>query len=120
MGALLTRRKSLHYEAFSVSPDYLEESDEHSAPWPYEYMFQLTYANRVLKTWAALARMGKTGVRNLIIRCNRMADLLDQFVRKAPGLELLSPTSLSVVNFRHVPKGTELNADELDKLNVRI
>lgn len=120
-GALLTRRKSLHREAFSVSPDYLEEGDEHSAaPWPYEYMFQLTYANRALKTWAALARMGKMGVRNLIIRCNRMADLLDQFVREAPDLELLSPTSLSVVNFRYAPKGKELNADELDKLNDRI
>ena len=123
-GALLTRRKSLHREAFSLTPDYLEQGAHDGAPWPYEYMFQLTYANRALKTWAALARMGKAGVRDLIIRCNRLADVLDRCVCEAPDLERLSPTSLSVVNFRYVPDhmagGRGLDPAQLDDLNERI
>ncbi len=119
-GALLTRRKSLHREAFSLTPDYLEAGGHDGAPWPYEYMFQLTYANRALKTWAALARMGKSGVRDLIIRCNRLADLLDRCVSEAPDLQCLSPTSLSVVNFRYVPEGSNLDPAQLDDLNQRI
>ncbi len=119
-GALLTRHKSLHREAFSLTPDYLEQGEHDGAPWPYEYMFQLTYANRALKTWAALARMGKSGVRDLIIRCNALADLLDQLVSDAPDLERLSPTSLSVVNFRYVPEGQDLDPAQLDDLNERI
>jgi len=119
-GALLTRRKSMHREAFSLTPAYLEAGAGDSAPWPYEYMFQLTYANRALKTWAALARMGKSGVRDLIIRCNRLATLLDKYVAEAHDLEILSPTSLSVVNFRYVPEGRDLEHKELDDLNQRI
>jgi len=119
-GALLTQRKSLHRAAFSLTPDYLEEGEHGGAPWPYEYMFQLTYANRALKTWAALARMGRTGVRDLVIRCNALARLLDGCVSDAPDLELLSPTSLSVVNFRYVPEGKGLNEEQLDALNETI
>ena len=119
-GALLTRRKSLHREAFSLTPDYLESGEHDGAPWPYEHMFQLTYANRALKTWAALARMGRTGVRNLIIRCNRLADKLDRYIDDEPDLERLSPTSLSVVNFRYAPRGCDLNPAQLDDLNQRI
>ncbi len=119
-GALLTRRKSLHRETFSLAPDYLSEGAHDGAPWPYEYMFQLTYANRALKTWAAIARMGRDGVRDLIIRCNRVADLLNQCVVDAPDLQRLSPTSLSVVNFRYVPETGGLDAAELDTLNQQI
>jgi len=119
-GALLTRRKSLHREAYTLTPDYLEESDQHGAPWPYEYILQLTYANRGIKTWAAIARLGRDGVRDLVIRCNRLAAYLDNLVGEAPDLERLAPQSLSVVNFRYVPQGGDLSDEALDTLNTRI
>jgi glutamate/tyrosine decarboxylase-like PLP-dependent enzyme len=119
-GALLTRHKALHREAFTLTPDYLEKGDEHSVPWPYEYRFQLTYANRAIKTWAAIARLGKEGVAALVIRCNQLAATLDSLVQSADDLELLAATSLSVVNFRYVPPGQDLDAAMLDELNERI
>ncbi len=119
-GALLTRRKSVHRAAFTLTPDYLEEGSHSSAPWPYEYMFQLTYANRSIKTWAALARMGRAGVKELVIRCNRLARFLDSLVEEAPDLERLAPTSLSVVNFRYVPVDRQCSEDELNDLNEKI
>lgn len=119
-GALLTRHKALHREAFTLTPDYLDKGDEHSVPWPYEYRFQLTYANRSIKTWAAIARLGKAGVATLITHCNALAAQLDKSVQGADDLELLAPTSLSVVNFRYVPTGRDLDDTKLGALNEHI
>ncbi len=119
-GALLTRHKALHRQAFTLTADYLRKGDEHEVPWPYEYMFQLTYANRSVKTWAAIARLGRRGIQALVVRCNQLARTLDRIIGDADDLELLAPTSLSVVNFRYVPPGRRLDDDALDALNENI
>lgn len=119
-GALLTRHKVLHRQAFTLTPDYLRRGDQHEVPWPYEYMFQLTYANRSIKTWAAIARLGRRGIRALVVRCNELATALDGIIRRSDDLELLAPTSLSVVNFRYRPPGATLDDDALDALNEQI
>lgn len=115
-GALLMRHPERHRDAFSTTPDYLSGPGEASAPWTYEYMFQLTYANRVLKTLAAIARLGRAGVRDLVVGCNGLARELGEMIEASPDLELLSPVSLSVVNFRHRGDG---NADDaaIDAIN---
>ena len=118
-GALLTKHPDVHRAAFSLTPDYLVEGNS-EVPWPCEHMFQLTYGNRALKTWAALARLGRSGLAELVMRCNRLADLLDARVRAEPELELLAPASLSVVNFRYRPAGRQLDEAALDELNARI
>ncbi len=118
-GALLTRHPEVHRAAYSLTPDYLEAGHS-EAPWPYEHMFQLTYGNRALKVWAAIARLGRSGVAELVTRCNRLAKLLEERVRATADLELLSAASLSVVNFRYRPAGRDLNDAALDALNERI
>ncbi|HJR21595.1 MAG TPA: aminotransferase class V-fold PLP-dependent enzyme [Dongiaceae bacterium] len=118
-GALLTRHPEAHRAAYSLTPDYLEAGHS-EAPWPYEHMFQLTYGNRALKVWAAIARLGRAGVTELVTRCNALAKLLEQRVRETADLELLSPASLSVVNFRYRPEDRALNDAALDSLNDRI
>lgn len=119
-GALLTRRKSAHRDAYSLTPDYLEGESGSGAPWPYEYMYQLTYGDRALKTWATLARLGRTGLRDMIAGNNRVAEALGQTIEESSLLELMAPVSLSVVNFRFVPTGSGLSGVELDHLNQRI
>ncbi|MGH6892127.1 MAG: pyridoxal phosphate-dependent decarboxylase family protein [Dongiaceae bacterium] len=118
-GALLTRHPEAHRAAYSLTPDYLE-AGHGEAPWPYEHMFQLTYGNRALKVWAAIARLGRAGVLELVTRCNALAKLLEQRVREMPDFELLSPASLSVVNLRYRPAGCSLGETALDVLNDRI
>jgi aromatic-L-amino-acid decarboxylase len=118
-GALLTRHPEAHRAAYSLTPDYLEAGHS-EAPWPYEHMFQLTYGNRALKVWAAIARLGRAGVAELVARCNALAKLLERRVREAPNLELLSPASLSVVNFRYRPANGALDDAALDALNEKI
>jgi glutamate/tyrosine decarboxylase-like PLP-dependent enzyme len=118
-GAVLTRHPEVHRAAFSLTPDYLAAGHS-EVPWPCEHMLQLTYGNRALKTWAALARLGRSGLAELVIRCNRLAALLEARVRAEPALELLAPASLSVVNFRYRPAGGGLDEAALDALNARI
>jgi glutamate/tyrosine decarboxylase-like PLP-dependent enzyme len=118
-GAILTRHPEVHRAAYSLTPDYLVAGDS-EVPWPCEYMFELTFGNRALKTWAAIARLGRSGLAELVTRCNRLAGLLEARVRSEPDFELLSPASLSVVNFRYRPTGRNLDDAKLDDLNARI
>jgi aromatic-L-amino-acid/L-tryptophan decarboxylase len=118
-GALLTRHPAVHRAAFSLTPDYLAHG-ESEAPWPMDHMFELTFGDRALKVWAAISRLGRSGIAELVTRCNRLASLLDARVRELPDFELLAPTSLSVVNFRYRPAGRKLDDAALDALNDRI
>jgi len=121
-GALLVRNRHLNHENYTLVPDYLQSSDvgNDSVPRPYHHMFELTFADRSLKTWAAIARLGRDGVRDMVINCNNMARLLQRLVEQSDDLELLSPASASTVNFRYVPAGTSISEEELDTLNQKI
>ncbi len=117
-GALLLRDRALQKRAFSLVPAYLESGESPEAPWPYEYSFELTYANRAVKAWAALARLGKQGMTELVTRCNRLARLLAQRVAERDDLEALTPVSLSVLCFRYRPAGVPEN--RLDAVNEHL
>lgn len=119
-GALLTRRKKAHWDAYALTPDYLDGESGSGAPWPYEYMYQLTYGDRALKTWATIARLGRKGLGEIVSRNNRAAEALGKLVEESLTLELVAPVSLSVVNFRYVPTNRSLSPVELDHLNERI
>ena len=118
-GALLTRHPDVHRAAFSLTPDYLV-SGHGEAPWPCEHMFELTFGNRALKVWASIARLGRSGIAELVTRCNRLATLLEARIRAMSDFELLAPASLSVVNFRYRPADRSLDDAALDALNERI
>lgn len=121
-GAVIVRERRLNYENYTLVPDYLRAGDaeEGSVPWPYEYMFELTFSDRALKTWAAIARLGRDGVRDMVINCNNLARLLGELIEKSDDLELLAPVSVSTVNFRYLPADRELPVDDLDSLNQQI
>ena len=119
-GALLTRHKQVHWDAYSIDPDYLPSDKDNQAPWPYEYMYQLTYGDRALKTWATIARLGRKGLGDIIAQCNRTAEAMGRMIEQSYTLELLAPVSLSVVSFRYVPTGKSMSEVELDHLNERI
>lgn len=119
-GALLTRHKQAHRDAYALMPEYLENGDEEGATNPFEYMFHLAYADRALKTWATIARLGRSGLAEIVTRNNRAAALLGQLIEKSADLELLAPVSLSIVNFRFVPKGRDHDDAATDDLNRQI
>jgi aromatic-L-amino-acid/L-tryptophan decarboxylase len=117
-GALLIRDRQYNYEAYTLVPDYLLGSPNHdddSALWPYEYMFELTFADRAMKTWAAIARLGRDGVRDMVINCNDLARLLGDLIEQSGDMKLLAPVSISVVNFQYAPAGYTGSLDDLNQ-----
>ena len=117
-GALLVRDRYLNYENYNLVPDYLTTAgtEEGSVPWPCDHMFELTFADRSVKTWAAIARLGLEGVRDMVINCNNMARLLGELVEQSDNLELLSRASASILNFRYVPTGTTMSYEAFEHL----
>jgi aromatic-L-amino-acid decarboxylase len=121
-GALLVRDSRINQANYSLVPEYLASSnvEDGMSPQPWEHMFELTFADRSLKTWASIARLGREGVRKMVINCNNLARLLGELVEEADDLEILSPPSISTVNFRYTPKDAELSDMQLDALNQKI
>jgi aromatic-L-amino-acid decarboxylase len=116
-GALLVRDRQRNYENYTLVPDYMRASpgEDDTTLWAQEYMFELSFADRAVKTWAAIARLGRDGVRDMVINCNNMARLLGEIVEGANDLELLAPVSVSTVNFRYVPSGSDVSLDTLNQ-----
>ncbi len=121
-GAVLVRDRQWNHENYTLTPDYLRAAADFdgTVPWATEHMFELTFADRAIKTWATLARMGRDGARDLIVNCNNLARLLGSLVEAADDMEMLAPVSLSIVNFRYVPVSRDLSDDGLDALNDTI
>jgi glutamate/tyrosine decarboxylase-like PLP-dependent enzyme len=117
-GALLLRDKALQRRAFSLVPAYLESGESPEVPWQFEYAFELTYAVRALKAWAAIARLGRAGVAELVIRCNRLARRLADRIDADRDLELVTPPSLSVLCFRYRPAG--MTDEQADAVNAAL
>ncbi len=118
-GVVFLRDPALQREAFSLVPAYLQGENPGGAPYAYEYMFPLTYANRVIKTWATVAALGRSGVREQVLREHRLARDLAEQVERAPELELVAPPSLAIVCFRYRPSGLADEA-EIDRFNNRL
>ena len=116
-GALLVRDRQLNYDCYTLVPDYLRGSPDEvdSTLWRDQYMFELSFADRAMKTWAAIARLGRKGVRDMIVNCNNLARLLGEIVVGANDLELLAPVSVSTVNFRYVPSRSDVSLDTLNQ-----
>ena len=116
-GALLVRDRHLNHENYTLVPDYLRAAgtEEDSVPWPCEHMFELTFGDRALKNLGSDCPVGRHGVRDMIVNCNNLARLLGKVIREADDLELLAPVSVSVVNFRYVPKKAVVSLDDLNR-----
>lgn len=122
-GCTLVRDGALQREAFSHVAPYLQIDKKIGAdmtPWPMEFGFQLTRGFRALKTWATLSHLGRSGVRDMVARHNRLAQRMAAAVEAAPDLQLRAPVTLSIVCFRYRPPDWRGSEADLDALNRRI
>ena len=107
-GCVLVRDVATLVRAFSVNPDYLQDTKlgmEHVNFADRGY--QLTRSFRALKVWMSIQTFGLSRIRAAITRAIELADEAGRLVARTPGLELLSPPSLGVLCFRYRPQGAE-------------
>ncbi|HSC48370.1 MAG TPA: pyridoxal-dependent decarboxylase, partial [Gammaproteobacteria bacterium] len=121
VGCTLVRSDEAHTAAFAVEASYLHPQPGGVASGPRsfsDYGPQLSRGFRALKLWMNLKAYGLGKFARLIAQNIRQAEYLAERVQQAPGLELLAPVPLNVVNFRYAPAG--LDGEALNTLNARI
>lgn len=120
-GCLLVKDVIPLVRAFSVNPDYLQDTKlglEHVNFADRGY--QLTRSFRALKVWMSIQTFGLAKFREAIDRTIGFAIEAGALVEQTEGLELLSPPSLGVVCFRYLPAGANWTPERIEKLNEAI
>ncbi len=108
-GCLLYGDPARARQTFAGSGDYVrifnQDCDEAFAF--FDESFELSRRFRALKLWMSLQYHGRQAFREAIRRDLHHAQMLAQAVATQPGLEVLSPVTLSAVCFRHRTKDNE-------------
>lgn len=121
-GCVLVRDGQTLRDCFSLIPAVIRQvgvgDDDLGAP--HEYSFQLSRSFRALKVWSTLSHVGTKAFRETVSRQNAMAADLAHVVEQADDLELLAPTSLSIVCFRYTPPALAAEDERLNALNKEI
>ncbi len=123
-GLVLVRDAAAMRDAFSLVPPYIRSAGTPTGvmglPWLSEYGFQQTRGFRALKVWMAMKSYGTEGYADAIERNLELATHLAARVRAIPQLELIEPTSLTIVCFRYVPDRLRGREAELNAFNQRL
>jgi aromatic-L-amino-acid/L-tryptophan decarboxylase len=120
-GCLMVRNVATLVRAFSVNPDYLQDTKlglEHVNFADRGH--QLTRSFRALKVWMSIQTFGLARFRAAIGHTIELAERAGDLVGRTRGLELLSPPSLGVLCFRYRPEGPAWTEERLAGLNEAI
>lgn len=120
-GCVLVRSQRDHYNAFTLTPDYLTHGTRGitAAPlWFSDYGLQLTRGFRALKVWMSMKAHGAHLYGEVIDMNIARARHLAALVDAAPQLERTADVPLNIVCFRYVMPGIDETA--LNALNTEL
>ena len=110
-GAVLVREGRALERAFSVTPDYLADTEAGDTEVNFAARgLQLTRTSRALKIWMSVQTFGVAAFRDTIDQCLDLATLAEELVTADPAfaeLELMLPATLGIVCLRRRLPGTE-------------
>jgi len=120
VGCVLIRDRALHRETFAESAEYLQRATRGVAAGEFlhDYTLETTRGFRALKVWMMLKHHGVDAFGRLIDQNIAQARYLADLVMADPVLDLMAPTTASVVCFRFDPSGLE--EDALRILNAEV
>jgi glutamate/tyrosine decarboxylase-like PLP-dependent enzyme len=120
VGCALVRDAVAHRRTFAVTPEYLESTPRGlaSGEWLHDYGLQTSRGFRALKIWMALKEHGVDKFGRLIDQNIAQAHYLTGLIEAEPALELMAPTTINIVSFRHRRKGA--SEEDLKALNTEI
>ena len=102
----MVKDAAAHRSTFAVHPEYLELSPRGiaSGEWLHYYGLQTSRGFRALKIWMALKEHGVEKFGRLIDQDIAHAHGLSAMIEAEPDLELVVPTNINIVCFRHKPR----------------
>jgi aromatic-L-amino-acid decarboxylase len=120
-GCLMVKDVRQLEEAFSVHPEYLQDTD-----WGRDHPnfgdrgLQLSRSFRALKVWMSIQTFGMAAFRRSIARGMDLAIRAEQYVRASELLQIANPASLGVVCFRVNPLGADRDDPALEAINEAV
>jgi aromatic-L-amino-acid decarboxylase len=121
VGCLMMKDLGKLEAAFSVHPEYLQD-----AQWGADHPnfgdrgLQLSRSFRALKIWMSIQTFGMAAFRRTVARGIELAARAEVYVRDSNVLQIANPASLGVVCFRVNPRGSDLDDDRLEQVNVAV
>jgi aromatic-L-amino-acid decarboxylase len=103
-------------KAFSLVPEYLKTSEQHSVKNGMDYGIQLGRRFRALKLWFVIRYFGREGIVSRLSEHIRLARLFASWVEQSENWEMMAPVPFALVCFRAFPSGTV----DLDTLNENL
>ena len=119
-GCALVRQRSVHREAFSLTPEYLAREEEArglaaGSLWFSDYGLQLTRQFRALKIWLSIKEHGLNRLGRMMARNVDQAQMLGRLIDHEPLLQRTAPIGLDIVCFRFDPG--QMEPGRLERLN---
>jgi len=120
-GCLMVKDVRRLEEAFSVHPEYLQDTD-----WGRDHPnfgdrgLQLSRSFRALKVWMSIQTFGMAAFRRSIARGMELTERAEQYVRASEVLQIANPASLGVVCFRVNPLDGDHDDARLEEVNEAV
>jgi aromatic-L-amino-acid/L-tryptophan decarboxylase len=120
VGCVLVRDGRKLTDAFTVRAEYMQDVEILTDEVNFcDHGIALTRRFRALKVWLSVEVLGVAWFRRLVGHCCRLARLSHLLLEEAGCFEVLSPTRLGIVCFRHRPGG-EQDEGTLDRWNLAL
>jgi aromatic-L-amino-acid/L-tryptophan decarboxylase len=118
---LYTRKPDILKAAFSLTPEYLRNTESlgDEVPNLMDYGNALGRRFRSLKLWMIIRYFGQEGIVARMREHIHLAQLLAQWIDASPNFERMAPTPFSLVCFRAHPHSID-DKVKLEALNERI
>lgn len=114
--AIICKDKNKLIDTFSANPEYLkdvESTDEDINFW--DIGMELTKPARGMKLWFTLQTVGTYAIKDAIDQGFRVAEWIEEEVRKYDDFEIVSHANMGIVNFRY--RNDKYTEEELDEIN---
>lgn len=121
MGCLLVRNHKWLSKTFTEKPEYLRDIEGNTSEINfYDHGIQLTRRFRALKFYMSIKTFGLQSFREAIDYSLELADKTENILRKSKYWEVISPSTLGIINFRFNPLHHNFTEKKLDELNQKI
>ena len=117
--SIICRDKYKLLNSFSVNPEYLKDVESRGDEINFWDMgIELTKPVRSMRLWFTLQVVGEELISKGIDRAFLNADIIEREVRKYDDFEIVSNSTMGIINFRYFNK--KYSEKELDTINHKI
>jgi glutamate/tyrosine decarboxylase-like PLP-dependent enzyme len=121
IGCLLVRDHKCLSGTFTEKPVYLRDIEGNESEINfYDHGIELTRHFRALKFYMSIKTFGLKAFREAIDYNIKLAERVEAELRKSDKWEIVSPATLSIINFRYNPVKENLSENKIDLINQKI